>query len=690
MQRGGSLDGEGDGTSISLQDSNGNSYGNGKIDLNVLTQNVAKILKDDKALSNRKKSQQKGMDSNTLLTNISADVPSCISKIPRLKAPKDPRIPVSMNRVPPHSATSIKGSASPKFRKDNEGNLSCARCGDLNTGKNTLCCSICNTMFHALCKNLISGFKDPKAITTPSFLKQVAPVISKTGLEAQRWGHFLFVCNRCRKRISDLQKEICSSAPKQTSLQTENSSKAVILVDSGTMTSSSGLALLTESSMTEPIGGNVIAPPASTTMSRDVTEKLLSEVGDKVGTMLSDFENRLMSNVNKLLDEKTASWAEHSTPRRLPTHRFSTPSGSSSLTDDSAVFSTANRSPPSGNLVTSDSAESSIKSYASVSSRGDIISDAPHTPGEKVPSPVAVRYSPSPNTSSKFAGNRPRNPKDCVVILNCKDDKDLAVMEKDIEQELKNIPLNFMKTNYRTKNIVISFPSDLDRDNGKAIIADLSKVKSQSITLQDAKKMMPKITVSNIPNKLISTALAENPSTTPAEYRDKVKEVLHTKFLEKNSDIRDLVESQDKMFQIVFVNTGNESTTAGIKVSPLIRDALISRGRIYVGNTSCRVTDRFDLRQCFHCQQIGHISSKCQEKSNGRDPVCMFCSASHPTKDCPDRDDESRYRCINCSHSGDSALRNNCHTHHSGSDDCPLIAAEKSNIRQRTEYSKNV
>lgn len=208
--------------------------------------------------------------------------------------------------------------------------------------------------------------------------------------------------------------------------------------------------------------------------------------------------------------------------------------------------------------------------------------------------------------------------------------------------------------------------------------------------MQDATKMLPKVTVSNIPNSLLTSLHEGKSSNSVEEYRFKVKDLLTTKFLEKNEDIEDQVSNHGKLFQIVFVNTGRDTTTVGIKVSPEVRDLLISKERIFIGNTSCKVTDRFDLRQCFHCQQFGHISSKCQDRQRGKEPVCMFCSASHSTRDCPERHDESKHRCVNCSHSDDPSLKQACNTHHSGSNICPLIITEKINIKQRTEYSKNI
>ena len=66
------------------------------------------------------------------------------------------------------------------------------------------------------------------------------------------------------------------------------------------------------------------------------------------------------------------------------------------------------------------------------------------------------------------------------------------------------------------------------------------------------------------------------------------------------------------------MESGENFTTVGIKVSPVIRKYLIEQGYIYIGETRCKVVDRIDLKQCFKCQRVGHISSQCKSST-----VCM-------------------------------------------------------------------
>ena len=130
----------------------------------------------------------------------------------------------------------------------------------------------------------------------------------------------------------------------------------------------------------------------------------------------------------------------------------------------------------------------------------------------------------------------------------------------------------FQKHRRRKKSnkIVISFPTDADKEKGKTVLAATTEISSLNVKVQEAKKMLPKVTVTNIPNSLLSSLHSDKPSLSLIDYRAKVKELLETKFLEKNSEIQNLVTKQGQMFKIVFVKTGRDSTTVGIKVSAVI------------------------------------------------------------------------------------------------------------------------
>lgn len=413
----------------------------------------------------------------------------------------------------------------------------------------------------------------------------------------------------------------------------------------------------------------------------DRSERLLHDVGDKVKALLHEFEGTLMLKVDKILKERSLGWGDQSTSSRIvsPQQRTPTPSSSSMVSDNSLLL--GDTSPLTPNCHTS---AFSSDSHTGVSSNRSYLA-ALKTPHHVMSPDSSV--STAKKTSTGESGPVESTYGDHVLVLHKNgDDADILAMEKCADKALTNVPVNFQRTNKNSGKIVIYFPSNANKEEGRKQLTVSTEASAQRMIVREPKKMLPKITVPNIPNSILSPLQGDKPSSTMAEYRNKAKELLESKFLEKNSELQTLVSAQNHVFKIVFLNTTGDSSTVGIKVSPTIRDLLINKGRIYIGNTSCKVLDRFDLKQCFRCQRLGHISSQCRDNV----PVCMYCSASHLTKDCAEKRNVAAHRCVNCSHSSSLASQQSYHTHHSGSESCPIIIAEKQIIRSRTEYSKNV
>jgi hypothetical protein len=420
-------------------------------------------------------------------------------------------------------------------------------------------------------------------------------------------------------------------------------------------------------------------------------------VTKNVETMFGSLQESLLSNIEEIVADKIRSATQTAAP--LTSSTFLRRGSSDSTTSSDSCYSSIIAQPapsmmsppsvipPSPTMVARSPEEVSVESVTP-KAYSSFFTDPLHQGTPNVNEQLAEKSSTCPEV--EMSGSIREDNKDHVIVLNSNENTNLEEAEKNVEQALKNVPLHFLRTNKKSKKIIISCPSDSDKIKAKSLLAASEVVKNHKMTVQDAKKMLPKVTVSNIPKSILAPIHEGRQNTSMADYRVRAKELLTTKFLEKNSEIEELVLKCNEVFQIVFVNTGVESATVGIKVSPTIRNLLMKNERIYIGNTSCKVFDRFDIRQCFFCQQFGHLSANCHLKLGGKDQVCMFCSASHPTKDCSFKHDKSNHRCVNCSHSDNHALKQACHTHHSGSDLCPLIIAEKANIRKRTQYSKNL
>ena len=564
------------------------------------------------------------------------------------------------------------GMKAPKFN----GLGACVRCKHTALTTESITCELCDCTFHACCREK-KGYPSSTAICTPTFHEKLMPVMTKYGTaNANRWGNLFFICNSCCKSF----KSYKSSLSRQTSPSSFSDKAASVkqCVEVGTVTDPCDTTTDVESNTATDVHSSLI-PAISTIVTKNVE------------TMFGSLQESLLSNIEDIIADKI---------------RFATPAAAP------LTSSTFLRRGSSDSTTSSDSCYSSIigQPAPSMMSPPSVIPPSPsmesHSPEvvsvEPVPPKAYTSFFTNPLQQGQGAPNVSEQPaekssicpevemsgsigedvKDHVIVLNSNENTNLEEAEKNVEQALKNVPLHFLRTNKKSKKIIVSCPSESDKTKAKSLLAASEIVNSHRMTVQDARKMLPKVTVANIPKSILSPLHEDRQSTSLEDYRARAKELLTTKFLEKNSEIEELVLKCNEVFQIVYVNTGVESTTVGIKVSPTIRNLLMKNERIYIGNTSCKVYDRFDIRQCFFCQQFGHVSAKCHLKLGGKDQVCMFCSASHPTKDCSFKHDKSSHRCVNCSHSDNHALKQAWNTHHSGSDLCPLIIAEKANIRK--------
>ena len=538
-------------------------------------------------------------------------------------------------------------------------NNRCLSCKDSHSGivNEVISCQVCNTSFHALCKTK-RGSVAPKAIAPGStFMKAVRPVIAKYSSHSERWGYFSFTCEKCHETLKALSTS-----------QTSKLDQRIETASIGTVTDQ---CFLPSDKETKDDLSSVV-PAVMPAISAIVTKNVETLFGSLQENMLSAIEEMITDKIRGAMSPANNTPLASSTLLR----RASSDSGSSSDSCFSSMGQSVSSTAPSshGNIAVD---PPSKKSFT------DLFSDPLETP-------KTVNVSGPTTMTMNDAYPKCVEETDHILVLrdensDPKATPNLHKIEEKAGKILKNVPLKFMKTNVKSKKIVFSFPTDADKKKGLDLINDHPDVKNGSVTLGDAKKMYPKITAVNVPNYLTEDIM-KNGSLSSTERRSKLRTCLESKFLEKNEKVKDLVENGGNLFQVIYVNVGANHTSVGVKVSPVIRNLLMEDQFLYVGNTRCKVLDRFDIRQCFKCQRIGHTSHLCPEPS----PICMFCGASHLTRFCPDKDDRSKHRCTNCSHSNHPKLRDQCASHHSGSNLCPIIIQEKNNLKKRTEYSKNM
>ena len=681
----------------------------------------------------------KGTDSNTAGKSTSNNIAGTSKPIKNSK-PTSKTKKSSVQKQP--SSKTI-----PKFNKNGH----CSVCKSGNAIEESIVCNVCNTLFHAICRDKKCNVSS-KSICTKTFLDQVRPVMAKYGANSGRWGNFMFVCAKCSDIVqnakvtkspisytdSSVSCDISTSI--QDSSDTEKSDSAIKMSDFGqnfnllddshetktvdisTMVDVPSMANVSTMTIHENIMANnefmanddiandcmasyqkcvkinndissVQGDSSNLDTFKDVSENtevegttdnqsLFAEIGGHIESLFSTMKENLLSDVDQLLTIKLgrplSSLSSYSTMASPFTPEI--PEGSQLI--DPLVMESSEMDPPSdSNMETKSYAESLSVEIGNCSSATLDHSVASYISNAKEISKTSSIFPASLTVSEQSQCE------EYVLVLKG-EGANLTEVMKAVEIKFSNIPLTFLKLSENGKKVLIGFPSEDMKDHGKNILNGYIEVRENRLAVMEAKKMYPKLTVTNVPNYLTSHITKDRNKFSLPEYRDKIKECLEAKFLEKDLFISEQVQKENKMFSIVYVNVGKEYTTLAIKVSPIIRTHLMNKHSqwIYIGNTRCKVNDRFNVKQCFKCQRMGHISSECSESH----PICMYCGASHNTHSCPEKKNTSAYRCTNCSRSRNPSHVASCNSHHAGSDLCPVMISEKKNLELRTEFSKNI
>ena len=534
-----------------------------------------------------------------------------------------------------------KASASPLF-KGNKGTPECGRCCSDQVVREGLSCFLCNDLFHACCREPGASSTSSTAICPKSSYNALSTLIRKEVSEAHkdRWGQFMFLCNKCKKRVVDLKNKSSGNKPNP---------KMVSVACDG------GIDCEDKSSNTD----DYVPEINNCTKINESPESSVSE--SSLEKILASFKDQVLDSVDSLMSRKLDSYSSFIT-------RTPKPSSESSIADSVAAVSELSLT--SSNSLGDKSYLGAFQSTPLPLKLGNCLSSASTSSIDKAVKEIRREVDDSSNSEEH------------VVVLRSEDDSVNVINEKKrVTNALKMVPISDLKENKNTNKIVLRFPSGQAKNKAKSTLE--KTLEGSKIVVDEGKKMFPKLTVTNIPNYLISHILTENSS--PPQKRESLCVFVKEKFLEKNEVVSKMVVSDKKTFEIIYVKSGDNFTTVGIKVSPVIRKYLIEQGCIFIGETRCKVVDRIDLKQCFKCQRVGHISSHCRSST-----VCMYCGSSHRTSDCRLKDDPDKHRCVNCSHSNNEEYRTKCDSHHSGDRDCPILQLEKLRLQGRTEYSKNI
>ena len=293
---------------------------------------------------------------------------------------------------------------------------------------------------------------------------------------------------------------------------------------------------------------------------------------------------------------------------------------------------------------------------------------------------------PSSNTEiSNTVVNSPQSDKSSVLILRkaegcnieLSDHKQWLETRHTISRKLSTVKTSFIKKNEDGK-IKIGFPDTDAKNNAKELLTEDSNFK---FSVNEPKKQLPKLTVQNVPLDEVE----QDWISTEAPHDQKAwKNVFRESILKKNEGIAMLVNN-GSVLEVVYIKKLRTSYTVALKVSPDVRLHIKNKcsSKLFVFSARCKTFDRCHFVQCFNCQEVGHIASKCPATT----PTCMFCSAAHKTSDCPDhvRNDKNKHKCANCSKAKSNDFRDKSSTHHSSSYNCPILSTVRQWIMKNTE-----
>ena len=391
-----------------------------------------------------------------------------------------------------------------------------------------------------------------------------------------------------------------------------------------------------------------------------------------ISNQFKDFKDELMNSVNEVIEAKVSSVLNQN------------------ISDDS-THTQGNISPPisyAGKVQASTSSVPVLHNSSNASV--DQVS-----PG---PSSSSIQdSSASPVTKPKLP------PADVLVLSPINDSSTTSALamnnvKKSAEQKLKNVQVDFIRANDKTKKITVGFRNVELRDKGNELLNENGVLTSFGYVSKNGSKMLPKVTLSGVSSEIFDDIGTNGINS--EQIKNLQKETVVHKILEKNPSIAQL-HSQGHTLSVVYINKVRrerfnqqvEEYAIGLKVSPSIRLAFLDdqQGKAYLGNHRYQVKDRYYIKQCYHCQLIGHTSENCPDAMTNKPAVCMYCMGKHRSSNCTNKINKAVHCCGRCLASKVKNDAENFKTHNAGSPLCPVMCREAKRISENTELaSKNV
>jgi hypothetical protein len=295
-----------------------------------------------------------------------------------------------------------------------------------------------------------------------------------------------------------------------------------------------------------------------------------------------------------------------------------------------------------------------------------------------------------------------------VLVLSPKTDhsninaETLASVRKFAGSQLKDSQVVFLRCNENNKKVSIGFPNADARDKAARFFDADKTLDSFGYHSKNVNKMLPKITIHGVSTEIFDGLNVEGAHGDVTQIRELEKHKIVTLIAQKNPSI-DTLWKEGHTIQVVYLkrmkrnleeNSESEDITIGLKVSPLIHQVLFGpqqQGTIYLGNTRYQVQDRFFIKQCYHCQMIGHTSVDCKQAAAGKPPTCMYCMGNHRSSVCTNKRKKDEHQCARCLASQYPNDAENSKSHNAGFLQCPVLVRERNRIASHTDFtSKNV
>ena len=345
------------------------------------------------------------------------------------------------------------------------------------------------------------------------------------------------------------------------------------------------------------------------------------------------------------------------------------------------------------------------KSDDNISLYSSILSSNSNIVKEVSPPPQAPRSQNFSQVSlSSQLSHAPQLPSPEVLVLSPKNSTcnslDMNKVKKFVEGKLTTCQTEYIRCYDDTKKVCIGFCNPDLREKAAALINSGNTLDSYGYQSKNSNKMLPKITIHGVSADILDDIDFEGANGEPNKIRDLEKHQIITMICNKNPQIKKHRDSGHTL-SVVYLRRGHrkrggkecEELTIGLKVSPLIHKTIFTHlnATLYLGNRRYPVENRFHIKQCYHCQMIGHISSDCPKATENEAPTCLYCAGEHRSAQCPYKTNKDKHQCARCNASANPNDVAEAKKHNGGSLECPIIRREVNRMAINTDFtSKNV